>query len=213
MIMNDDEVLDAVKKTLSDVRMDRPLEAIERRGQVRRRNRRFGLVAGGALAAVAALALAVPLANQASGPSPAGGGRAGGEGPAGASTELKPEAFTLVKQADSTVKLSLNPKQLMDPDALQKALAAADIPAVVKAGVLCTPTGAELPESKQVFAVEKSSETDGSPRYELVIAPAKMPKGSVVYFSVFPVRKGEDNAKFAKHLVTKDAPMNCRAIG
>ncbi|MDG4786741.1 hypothetical protein O7626_12500 [Micromonospora sp. WMMD1102] len=61
--MNDDEVWDAVKQTLSDVRMDRPVEAIERRGRARRRRRGvFGVAAGGGIAAVAALALALPMA-------------------------------------------------------------------------------------------------------------------------------------------------------
>ncbi|BCJ68551.1 hypothetical protein [Polymorphospora rubra] len=61
--MNDDEVWDAVKQTLSDVRMDRPVEAIEQRGRARRRKRHvFGVAAGGGVAAVAALALALPMA-------------------------------------------------------------------------------------------------------------------------------------------------------
>jgi hypothetical protein len=62
--MEDDEVLDAVKKTLASVQMDRPVEAIEQRGRARRRNRGvLGVVAGGGLAIVAALALAVPMAS------------------------------------------------------------------------------------------------------------------------------------------------------
>ncbi|GIJ11878.1 hypothetical protein ACFFMR_16390 [Micromonospora andamanensis] len=60
--MNDDEVWDAVKQTLSDVQMDRPVEAIEQRGRARRRRRQsLGLAAGGGVAAVAALALALPM--------------------------------------------------------------------------------------------------------------------------------------------------------
>ncbi|MFV2104494.1 hypothetical protein [Micromonospora sp. LOL_024] len=70
--MNDDEVWDAVKQTLSDVQMDRPVEAIEQRGRARRRNRHvFGLAAGGGVAAVAALALALPMATGSSGTAPA----------------------------------------------------------------------------------------------------------------------------------------------
>ncbi|MEV0393529.1 hypothetical protein [Polymorphospora rubra] len=70
--MNDDEVWDAVKQTLSDVRMDRPVEAIEQRGRARRRKRRlFGVAAGGGVAAVAALALALPMATG-SGTAPTG---------------------------------------------------------------------------------------------------------------------------------------------
>lgn len=61
--MNDDEVWDAVRQTLSDVQMDRPVEAIEQRGRARRRKRHvLGLAAGGGVAAVVALALALPMA-------------------------------------------------------------------------------------------------------------------------------------------------------
>ena len=68
--MNDDEVWDAVKQTLSDVQMDRPVEAIEQRGRARRRKRHvFGVAAGGGVAVVAALALALPMA-AGSGPAP-----------------------------------------------------------------------------------------------------------------------------------------------
>ncbi|MBQ1023915.1 hypothetical protein [Micromonospora sp. C95] len=72
--MDDDEVWDAVKQTLSDVQMDRPVEAIEQRGRARRRNRNLlGLAAGGGVAAVAALALALPMATGAgTAPAPSG---------------------------------------------------------------------------------------------------------------------------------------------
>ncbi|MEV0733176.1 hypothetical protein [Polymorphospora sp. NPDC050346] len=61
--MNDDEVWNTVKQTLSDVKMDRPVEEIEQRGRARRRKRNvFGVAAGGGVAAVAALALALPMA-------------------------------------------------------------------------------------------------------------------------------------------------------
>nr|MDT0658899.1 hypothetical protein [Micromonospora sp. DSM 115978] len=85
-MMNDDEVWDAVKQTLSGVRMDRPVEAIEQRGRARRRRRRvLGVAAGGGVAAVAALALVLPMATG-SGPAPAPAGpdnQAGASAPAG----------------------------------------------------------------------------------------------------------------------------------
>jgi hypothetical protein len=40
-----------------------------------------------------------------------------------------------------------------------------------------------------------------------------MPKNSEVYFSVFPIDTINGYAKFAKALVFKGAPMNCRSIG
>lgn len=214
--MNDDEVLSAVRNTLSDVQMDRPVEAIEERGRTRRRNRNLtGVVAGGGLAVAAALALVLPTVFHKAGAAPAtseplaGGGAAPVSAPA-----MEPAAFTLATQADGSVKLTLKPNKLLNPAALEKALAGAGIPAVVKAGVLCEPKGATLPEAKEVFGVETTKGTGaGSPEYDLVIKAAKMPKNSEIYFSVFALQKGEGYAKFGKFLVTKGAPMACRTIG
>ncbi|MBM0233947.1 hypothetical protein JNW91_20085 [Micromonospora sp. STR1_7] len=206
--MNEDEVLNAMSKTLSDVRMDRPVEAIEKRGRSRRRNRGVlgAVAAGGGLAALAAIALALPIGSGPSGSAPAGGVTA----PA-----MEPAAFSVVKQADGSVQLRLKSKQVINPEALEKALADAGVPAVVKAGVLCTPQGKELPQIEDVLTFERIegvNEEGVSGDSEWVIAPAKMPKGSVLHFSVFPVRKGGDYAKVAWALVPKDAPMNCRSV-
>jgi hypothetical protein len=206
--MNDDEVWTAVKKTLSDVQMDRPVETIEQRGRARRRNRGLlGATASGGLAAVAALALVLPTASDGSGTAPAGNA----PGAVGSAPALEPAAFTLVKQTDGSVKLTLDSKKLLNPAALEKALAGADIPAVVKAGALCTPKGEELPETKKVFGLQRATTADGS-RIDVVLRPASMPKGSIVYFSVFAVHKGDDYNKIARYLVTKNAPMTCRTI-
>lgn len=210
--MNDDEVLNAVKQTLSDVQMDRPVEAIEERGRARRRNRNlFGAVAGGGLAAVAALAVA--FSGGQSGTTPATN-QPLAEG--GATTTTAPAmetvGFTLATQADGAVKVSLDPAKLLNPAGLEKALAAAGVPAVVKKGELCEPKGAELPETDEVFSV-KQVVTGGNSRYDLIIDAAAMPKGSEVYFSVFAIEKGGDYAKFGKALVSKGAAMSCRTIG
>ncbi|BCY15508.1 hypothetical protein [Actinoplanes sp. L3-i22] len=210
--MNDDEVLNAVKQTLSDVQMDRPVEAIEERGRTRRRNRNlFGAVAGGGLAAVAALAVAFS-GGQSGTTTPTTTQPLADGGTATSAPAMETVGFTLAKATDGSVKVTLDPKKLLDPTVLEKALAGAGIPAVVKSGVLCEPKGAELPESDKVFQV-KQVLTGGSSRYDLVINPTVMPKGSEVYFSVFSVTGSGDFNKFGKSLVTKGAPMNCRKIG
>ncbi|MET8082807.1 hypothetical protein [Micromonospora sp. NPDC005237] len=215
--MNEDEVLNAMRKTLSGVRMDRPVEAIEKRGRARRRNRGvFGVAAGGGLAALAAIALALPIGFGPSGSSPAGGTAAPAASAGDATAPaMEPAAFSVVRQADGSVQLRLRSKQVIDPDALEKALADAGVPAVVKPDLLCTPKGRELPQIKDVLTFERipGVDEDGvSGDSEWVIAPSKMPKGSVLYFSVFPVHKGEGYAKVAWALVPKDAPMNCRSV-
>jgi hypothetical protein len=203
--MRDDELLDMMKTTLSDVQMDRPVEAIEQRGRALRRNRGLlGVVAGGGLAAVAALALALPMASHRSGTAPAESGPvAGGSTPA-----VEQAAFTVVKQTDGSVELVLDYWKILNPEALQKALTDAGIPAVVKADVVCTPTGKELPESNEVFQAV-TPDRRAYP-YSLVIVPAKMPKNSVVHFSGFSAQKGTAYPQVAKFLVSKDDPMNCR---
>jgi|SRR5882724_2328565 len=212
--MNDDEVLSTVRNTLSDVQMDRPVEAIEERGRARRRNRNLtGVVAGGGLAVAAALAVALPIAGHQSGKAPTTSEPLAGGGATISAPAMVPAAFTLAKQTDGSVKLTLKPSKLLNPAALEKALAGAGIPAVVKAGVLCKPKGTELPEAKEVFGVQTTGTSDGSPEYDLVIKAAKMPQNSEVYFSVFALQKGEGYAKFGKSLVTKGAPMACRTIG
>ena len=201
--MTDDEVFDAMQKPLADVQMDRPVEAIERRGRSRRRNRTLlGTVAGGALAATAALAVAVPLLSDHA---------TDAARPPVAAEAMEPAAFSVTRQADGTVELVLDYTKILNPAGLEKALAAAGIPAVVKADVLCTPQGKELPESMQVFAVKRVEDQDGS-RYDLIIAPSRMPAGSVVYFSVFPIHQGAGYAKAAQYLVPKDAQMSCRTV-
>src|SRR3954451_15972643 len=128
--MIDDDVLDVMRKTLSDVRMDRPVEAIVQRGRVLRRNRGLlGVVAGGGLAAVAALALA--LVSQQSGTAPAGSGPPAGGSTAGGTPAMEQAAFTVVKQTDGSVELTLAYVKILNPEALQKALTDAGIPAVV----------------------------------------------------------------------------------
>ncbi|RKN23966.1 hypothetical protein D7147_02825 [Micromonospora musae] len=207
-MMNEDEVLDAVKQTLSDVRMERPVEAIQQRGRERRRNRKlFGVAAGGGLAAVVALALALPTAAAQPDATPTDTGPVAGSS---GTTAMEPAAFTLARQADSTVKLTLNYRQLLDPAALKSALADAGVPAEVKTHAICTPEGKELPQADQVYSNKRVNWPDGSPKqYDMVIAPAKMPKNSRLYFSVFSIRPGEEYAKIANYLVSNDDPMKC----
>ena len=213
--MRDEELLDVMKRTLSDARMDRPVEAIEQRGRaLRRRRGLLGVVSGGGLAAVAALALALAMASHQSGTAPAENGPVAGGSTAGGAPAMEQAAFTVVKQTNGSVDLTLNYKVILNPEALQKALIDAGIPAVVKADVHCTPKGKQLPEYNEVFPAVAPDKSAAVYPHGLVIAvvPAKMPKNSVVYFSVFKVptpNKGYPDVD--KYLVSKDAPMDCRS--
>jgi hypothetical protein len=124
-------------------------------------------------------------------------------------------AFTVTRQADSTVKLTVQLSQLFDPTALQQALAGAGIPAVVRTGADCTPQKGELPEAGEVYRVEQVAPTDGPvPPWVFVITPEKMPKNSRLYFSFSTTGEGHaQRGKGTFALVADDDPMNCRAVG
>ena len=197
--MNDDEVLGAMKRAVSEVRMDRPIEDIMRRGSARRRNRTAFGVAGGGLAAVAALAIALPMVSS----------RQPATAPAGATAgpvAMVPAGWTLDKLADNKVKLIMTGEQVRTPDVLQNALADAGIHAAVKVGVLCTPKGAELPQADKVYRTEVAPPDY---KFTFIITPQAMPENSRLYFSLFDPRGRQKLTKFAVFLVSNDAPMNC----
>ena len=198
--MNDDEVLGAMKRAVSEVRMDRPIEDIMRRGSARRRNRTAFGVAGGGLAAVAAaIAIALPMTNsQQVATAPADG--------AAGPVAMVPAGWTLDKLADNKVKLIMTGEQVRTPDVLQNALTDAGIHAAVKVGVHCTPKGAELPQADKVYRTEVAPPDY---KFAFIITPKAMPENSRLYFSLFNPRGGQNLAKFDVFLVSSDAPMNC----
>ena len=205
--MNDNEVLDAMKQTVSPVQLDRPVEEILRRGRARRRNRTAAGLAGGGLAAVAALALTLTAANFQPAKDAVGRAAAPPAAATSAPAKMVPVGWTLSRASDSQVKLALSGEQILDPDALQRALDEAGIHAVIKTRVLCTPKNAELPEANAVYrtAVEPPDY-----QYTFIITPAKMPAGSRLYFSIFNPLGGKKLAKVAVALVSNDDPMICK---
>jgi len=209
--MNDDEVWDAMRQTVSPVRLDRPVEDIMRRGRARRRNRTAFGVAGGGLAGVAALA-ALAFALPSAGEQPTEAPTAAAAGPVEASTpvEMVPVGWTLSKTPDSKVKLTLSSKQIQDPEALQRALAGAGITAAIKTHVHCVPRNAELPQADQVYRAEVKAPDY---QFEFIIMPTAMPEGSRLYFSLFHPLDPEKLGKVDVALVSKDDPMICKRMG
>ena len=109
--MSDTEVLRAASESLSGLPVASPpdVEAVMARGRARRR-RRLSAVAGVSVAAAAAgTALALGLT--------------GVLGPARTPGTIRTVAFTLVSNSDGTATLTINPKELLDPAALQSDLA------------------------------------------------------------------------------------------
>jgi len=206
--MNDDEVWDAMRRTVSPVRLDRPVEEILRRGRAWRRNRTAFGVAGGGLAAVAAaaaVAVALPTAGAQPAKAPAAEAATGATAP----VAMVPAGWTLSKAPDSTVKLTLSSKQIQDPEALQRALAGAGIPAAVKTHVRCVPKKAELPQADKVYRAEVKAPDY---KFEFVITPREMPAGSRLYFSLFHPLDSTKLGKVDVALVSEDDPMICKRM-
>ena len=124
--MTDGAELRELRDSLSGVAMpERPrLEAITARGRARRRHR-LSAVAGLSVAGAAAgTALALGLT--------------GVLGPARTPGTIRTAAFTLVSNSNGTATLTINPKELLDPAALQSDLAQYGIPAKVTTGSFCS---------------------------------------------------------------------------
>ena len=125
--MTDGAELRELRHSLSGVAMpERPrLEAITARGRARRRHR-LSAVAGVSVAAAAGTALALGLT--------------GVLGPAGAPGTIRTASFTLLSNSNGTATLTINPKELLDPAALQSDLTQYGIPAKVTSGSFCSST-------------------------------------------------------------------------
>ena len=124
--MSDNEVLRAASDSLSAIPMANPpdVEAIMARGRARRRHR-LSAVAGLSVAA-AAVGTALVL------------GLTGVLGPARTSGTIRTASFTLVSNPNGTAALTISPKELLDPAALQSDLAQYGIPAKVTTGSFCS---------------------------------------------------------------------------
>ncbi len=186
--MTDDEVLNAVADSLSASPVPGHPEptAIMARGRARRHRRRAGIgLAGAAAAAASALGLASVLA--------------GGSAPALAGGQVHTTAFTLVKNANGTVSLTLTMGQMFNPNALQQALGQDGIPALVKINTQCA-SDPEPAAPGKVLTVElpDGSPVTGRPGTPVpvppdavnVIDPAAIPAGAELFFDY--VNNGHD---------------------
>ena len=180
--MSDDEVLRAAERSLSAIPMAMRPDArvIMARGRARRRRRLAGLgAAGTAAAAVAALSVA--------------GVFGGGPAPVNTTGTIRTTAFTLVKNANGTAKLTLSLDQQINPATLQHALAQDGIPALVRINTLCSSdpepsdTGAisiQLPNGSPVPIPRPGAAATPVPHDAvMVINPAKIAAGTELTFN------------------------------
>jgi hypothetical protein len=179
--MSDDEVLRAAERSLSAIPMaTRPdASVIMARGRSRRRRRLACLgAASTAAAAVAALSVA--------------GVFGGGPAPVNTTGTIRTAAFTLVKNANGTAKLTLSLDQQLNPTALQHALTQDGIPALVRINALCSSnpepsdTGAisiQLPDGTPLHPPRSGAATPVPHNAVMVINPAKIAAGTELTFN------------------------------
>ena len=182
--MSDNEVLCAASDSLSALPVASPpdVEAIMARGRARRR-RRLSAVASVSVAAAAGTALALGLT--------------GVLGPARTPGTIRTVAFTLVSNSDGTTTLTINPKELLDPAALQSDLAHYGIPAKVTSGSFCSSDPAPAGFS-QVVPGQPAGSGTGTPQPvvqpTITIDPSAMPAGAELSIGYFQLSPGEQQA-------------------
>jgi hypothetical protein len=191
--MSDNEVLRAAADSLSGIPIARPpaVEAIVARGRARR-TRRISAVAGLSVAA-AGTALALGLT--------------GVLGPAGTSGTIRTASFTLVSNSNGTATLTISPKELLDPAALQSDLENYGIPAKVTSGSLCTSDPAPAGFSQVVSGTPAGPSTatpQSVPQPTITIDPAAMPAGTELSVGDFQLTSGEFSGEQQANFVLID---------
>ena len=147
-------------------------------GAARAGRRRLSAVAGLSVAAAAAgTALALGLT--------------GVLGPARTPGTIRTAAFTLASNSNGTATLTINPKELLDPAALQSDLAQYGIPAKVTSGSFCSSDPAPAGFSQVVSLNWPSTVTPRSGvQPTITIDPSAMPAGTELSVGYFQLSSG-----------------------
>ena len=114
-------------------------------------------------------------------------------GPARTPGTIRTAAFTLVSNANGTATLTINPKELLDPAALQSDLAQFGIPAKVTSGSFCSSDPAPAGFS-QVVSGQPAGPSTVTPQSgvhpTITIDPAAMPAGTELSVGYFQLSSG-----------------------
>lgn len=183
--MSDHDTFDALRASLTEVRMTVPIGSIVAAGRRRRRRRSLGY-AGGA-AAMAALAVGVALGHSTVPSSP--------EHP-------RLTAFTITTQANGATTLTLlkGDQYRLDPDALRQALAVHHIPAIVRLNTTCDSAPSPQSGLDQVITEQRTTESTVT----LTIDPSALPADEELSIGYYPT-------KTTWGLIYQDKPLHCHA--
>jgi hypothetical protein len=175
--VNDDELITAVREQRDKVHSHTSVDQIISRGRTVRARRRIpGAVTGLAVVAAAGTALALGLTGVLGAP------------PARTTDTIRTTAFTLVKHADGTATLTMNPRVLLEPGTLQSDLARDGIRAMVTVGRFCNSEPAPAGWTRVMSF--PGSPADPGPVSAVVINPAAMPAGTELSFGNFQLANG-----------------------
>ncbi|MGH3409816.1 MAG: hypothetical protein ACRDRJ_46090 [Streptosporangiaceae bacterium] len=178
--LSDNEVLRAASGSLSALPVASPpdVESVMSRGRARR-TRRLSAAAGLSVAAGTALVLGLTGVL--------------GSAPASSQGTIRTAAFTLASNSNGTATLTINPKELLDPAALQSDLEQYGIPAKVTTGSLCSsdpaPTGFSQVVSSDPAGPSTSTPQSGE-QPAITINPAAMPAGTELSVGAFQLSAG-----------------------
>ncbi len=180
--LTDSAELRELRDSLSGVAMpEQPrLGAITARGRARRRHRLAGVAGLSVVSAAAGTALVLGLT--------------GVLAPAQTPGMIRTAAFTLASNANGTATLTINPKELLDPVALQSDLAQYGIPAKVTSGSFCSsdPTPAGFSQVVSSYPAGASTATpQNGVQPTITIDPAAMPAGTELSIGNFQLSSGE----------------------
>lgn len=210
--MNDNGLTTLVRDSVADVHATTPIDQIINRGRGLQRRRRFTTSAGLAFTAVAAGTAVTVALSGAPGASP---NHNPGAAPPNQSTGgIRTVGFVLTANANGTLTLTMS--QMLDPVALQQALARHGVPALVKTDSYCTSTPAAPdpveagvlstrpafhPPKVGLVQVPNSASPSGGPGHppgppdalgqfaahtKTVINPAAMPAGTELFVGYHP---------------------------
>ena len=177
-----------------------PLAAITNRGRAHQRRRLAGFAGLGVTGAAAGTVLALGLTGVLGAAPARSTGTIRTAVPARSTGTIRTAAFTLTRNANGTDTLTLSMSQMLDPAALQRALAQHGIRALVKTGTYCSSNpAAPDPGSIGVLTVQLANGTPvpkPSPAVKTpanfvpadtvtLINPAAMPSGTELFFGYF----------------------------
>ena len=195
-----DEMFAALESGFRDIDLDDSLESVIARGRRLRDRRRMrtGLAATG-VAAIAALAVALPSTS-------------GGSSARDAGVNVQMAGWSVHTDADAKVTLTMH--DLADPDQVRKVLAEAGITAHVRVEKVKPGTGIDCePPSWKDYVPEPNidnvplSVTMSGGTFTAIIDPALMPKGAV--FSLIIFDEGASGHGFSGSVFKYDAPVTC----